>query len=73
MQISSGTVLAGELLELTIPDKSSYSACNPRASCPPVIVDQDGGFHGRLTVNRRPDEATWNEGWVIWLGREVCV
>jgi len=27
------------------------SPCNPYATDPPVIVDANGGFHGRLTVN----------------------
>lgn len=31
---------------------SPTSACNPYATDPPVIVDDGGGFHGRLTVNR---------------------
>ena len=30
---------------------SAYSACNPIASDPPVIVDSQGRFYGRLTVN----------------------
>jgi hypothetical protein len=28
-----------------------YSPCNPYATDPPVLVDANGGFHGRLTVN----------------------
>lgn len=30
---------------------SNYSACNPIASDPPVIVDGQGRFYGRLTLN----------------------
>jgi hypothetical protein len=30
----------------------SYSACNPFASDPPVIVDEDGNYYGRLTINK---------------------
>jgi hypothetical protein len=30
---------------------SHYSACNQYASDPPVIVDSDGNFYGRLTLN----------------------
>ena len=31
---------------------STYSVCNPYASDPPVVVDQDGNYYGRLTVSR---------------------
>jgi hypothetical protein len=37
---------------------SSYSACNPFASDPPVIVDQNGNFYGRLTVNEYHHQRT---------------
>lgn len=30
---------------------SSYSMCNRYATDPPVIVDDDGNFYGRLSVN----------------------
>lgn len=30
---------------------STYGACNPYASDPPVIVDSDGNYYGRLTLN----------------------
>jgi hypothetical protein len=33
----------------------NYSACNPFASDPPVIVDDDGNYYGRLTVNKFKD------------------
>lgn len=32
---------------------SDVSACNPRATNPPVIVDGEGNFQGYLTLNRR--------------------
>ncbi|MCA6574577.1 MAG: hypothetical protein IM537_04570 [Pseudanabaena sp. M57BS1SP1A06MG] len=32
---------------------SDVSACNPRATNPPVIVDKEGNFQGYLTLNRR--------------------
>ncbi len=32
---------------------SDVSACNPRATNPPVIVDGEGTFHGYLSLNRR--------------------
>ncbi|MCM1985122.1 hypothetical protein [Lyngbya confervoides] len=31
---------------------SNVSACNPIATNPPVIVDQEGNFQGYLTLNR---------------------
>jgi hypothetical protein len=30
---------------------SRYSACNSYASDPPVIVDENGNYYGRLTLN----------------------
>ena len=41
---------------------SDYSACNPYASDPPVIVDALGGFSGRLTVNQFAPERLQHEG-----------
>lgn len=47
---------------------SSHSACNEFASDPPVIVDRDGSFHGRLTLNefreqvRDPEIVAWLAG-----------
>jgi len=35
---------------------SSYSVCNPYATDPPVIVDSDGKFYGRLTLNQYNSE-----------------
>ena len=37
---------------------SSYSPCNPYASDPPVVVDQEGNFYGRLTVNEYHPQRT---------------
>jgi len=31
---------------------SPYGACNPYATDPPVIVDNDGNYYGRLTLNK---------------------
>lgn len=39
---------------------SQYSACNIVASDPPVIVDGQGRFYGRLTVNVYHRERTTN-------------
>lgn len=50
---------------------SDYSACNPYASEPPVIVDEDGGFYGRLTLNRYHPQATTEREVLAWLGG-VC-
>lgn len=30
---------------------SNYSPCNPYATDAPVLVDNNGGFYGRLTLN----------------------
>ncbi len=46
---------------------SDYSACNPYAAHAPVIVDKDGAFYGRLTVNESaPDRVRSGEtrGWL---------
>ena len=34
---------------------STYSACNPLATDPPVMVDGNGKYYGRLTVGNRRD------------------
>lgn len=36
---------------------SATSACNAYASDPPVIVDRNGKFYGRLTLNRYHPQA----------------
>lgn len=51
---------------------STYSACNPYATDPPVIVDEEGNFYGRLTVNRYHSQATKNEELIRWLEDIVC-
>ena len=50
---------------------SQHSACNPHASDPPVIVDQDGKFFGRLTVNAYHPQATSMSNMKDWLAG-VC-
>jgi hypothetical protein len=49
-----------------------YSACNPYTEDPPVIVDENGRFHGRLTVN--PYHPELGEGAQLrnWLVQTVC-
>jgi hypothetical protein len=47
---------------------SAYSACNPLATDPPVIVDERGTSYGRLTVNlQRTDGPSIEElrEWII--------
>jgi hypothetical protein len=51
---------------------SMYSACNSYATDPPVIVDRDGAFYGRLTVNRYNVQRTRNENLIEWLEQVVC-
>jgi hypothetical protein len=50
---------------------STLSACSPYASTPPVVVDDDGGFYGRLTLNRAHRQAISDERVLAWL-RGVC-
>ncbi len=40
---------------------SDTSVCNPYATDPPVIVDHNGQFYGRLTVNRYHPQRTRSE------------
>jgi hypothetical protein len=46
---------------------SMYSACNPYATDPPVIVDESGNFYGRLTVNAMNGERTSDASVIGWL------
>jgi len=49
---------------------SNSSPCNPYATDPPVIVDQNGSFYGRLMVNQyTPGRVTGN--WSAWIAG-VC-
>lgn len=50
---------------------STYSACNPYATDPPVIVDGNGHFYGRLTVNAYHPQVTTSERWRAWIAG-VC-
>ena len=51
---------------------SSHSACNEFAADPPVIVDGNGNFYGRLTVNEYHPQRSNDASLVQWLKREVC-
>ena|SRR5947207_8138919 len=50
---------------------SSNSPCNPYASDPTVIVDEDGNFYGRLTVNLMHPQLVRNESLQAWI-KGVC-
>jgi hypothetical protein len=50
---------------------SDYSVCNPYAQNAPVIVDEQGGFYGRLTSNRYHPQAN-SEDVILQLVAFVC-
>jgi hypothetical protein len=50
---------------------SATSACNPYASDPPVIVDGNGRYYGRLTVNVSRSDAPRSQELRAWLAA-VC-
>ena len=50
---------------------SQYSACNEYATDPPVIVDANGTFYGRLTLNKYNAQQTRNPNVLQWLA-SVC-
>jgi hypothetical protein len=51
---------------------SNYSACNPYASDPPVIVDQNGTYYGRMTVNQYHPQPGAGPRYYGWLTETVC-
>ena len=51
---------------------SDLSACNSFAQDPPVIVDDEGNFYGRLTLNKFHPEAITVEGILEWLEFVAC-
>lgn len=51
---------------------SIHSACNPYASDPPVIVDQNGTYYGRLTVNEYHPQRAAGANYYAWLTETVC-
>lgn len=63
--IFNGSGPFGSKLSLT-------SACNPRASDPPSIVDADGREYGHLTMNAAHPEAIRDPKITDWL-RRVCM
>ena len=50
---------------------SAESACNEYASDPPVIVDQNGKYYGRLTLNQYSPEIGVGASLMGWLAA-VC-
>jgi len=51
---------------------SSWGACNPYANDPPVIVDLDGNFYGRLTLNEYHAQIGTGRSFHDWLYSVVC-
>jgi hypothetical protein len=51
---------------------SAYGTCNPYATDPPVIVDENGRFYGRLTVNIYHRELGAGAQLQNWLVQTVC-
>jgi hypothetical protein len=51
---------------------SDHGACNPYANDPPVIVDSDGKFYGRLTLNAYHPQVGAGARYHDWLMNTVC-
>jgi len=51
---------------------SQYSPCNDIASNPPVLVDEDGGFYGYLTLNDIKPKSITDPKILAWLKYKVC-
>jgi len=51
---------------------SQYSACSVFASDPPVIVDEDGNYLGRVTLNRNHSQIGTGARFYDWLHDSVC-
>ena len=51
---------------------SNYGACNPYANDPPVIVDSEGKFYGRLTLNVYHAQFGVGVRYHDWLINTVC-
>jgi hypothetical protein len=55
----------------------TYSACNPNAANPPVIVDNSGTFYAHLSMNPAKRDIRANRSSSVttlyrWLEEEVC-
>ncbi|BBL56538.1 hypothetical protein [Methylomonas koyamae] len=53
-------------------DISQYSPCNDIALNPPILVDEDGGFYGYLTLNDIKPKAITDPKILAWLKYKVC-
>jgi len=51
---------------------SNFGACNAYANDPPVIVDSEGNFYGRLTVNQYHSQVGIGKNYYEWLENSVC-
>jgi hypothetical protein len=51
---------------------STYSVCNAYATDPPVIVDHEGNYYGRLTLNQYHAEIASGRQYIPWLQQAVC-
>jgi len=51
---------------------SNFGACNQYATDPPVIVDSDGNFYGRLTLNQYHAQIGAGKSYHDWLENTVC-
>lgn len=51
---------------------SDWGACNSYANDPPVIVDQEGNFFGRLTLNQYHPQLGIGSKFYNWLDGSVC-
>jgi hypothetical protein len=51
---------------------TQFSACNPDASDPPVFVDQNGNFYGRVSVNQYMTGIGTGAQLRDWLVSAVC-
>ena len=51
---------------------SNEGACNPYAVDPPVIVDMDGNYYGRLTLNSYHPQIAAGSKFHDWLEQKVC-
>ncbi len=51
---------------------SNFSPCNPYATRPPVVLDNDGLYYGRLTLNLFLPDAISEPEVVNWLRFVVC-
>jgi hypothetical protein len=51
---------------------TNFGVCNLYATDPPVIVDGDGKFYGRLTMNQYHPERGIGANFSEWLADKVC-